>query len=153
MTQRPDTVELYLEQIPPDRREAITAVWDAVRRGLPPGYEEGIQYGMLAWVVPHSRYPGGYHCDPSQAVPFVSLASQRRYMTLHLFGLYIDPVRTEAFIREATKRGMKLDMGKGCIRFKRLEEIDLDLVEWAVGLPVEEFLRLYQASIPSKKRE
>ncbi|MGE0190870.1 MAG: DUF1801 domain-containing protein [Planctomycetota bacterium] len=145
--------EAYLAKLPPERAEALRAVREAIRKGLPPGYEEGMQYNMIAWYVPHSRYPAGYHCDPKQPVPFASIASQKSHIGLYLMCIYADDGHREQFISEWKASGKRLDMGKGCVRAKRLEDIPLDVVTRAVSrIPVDAFLAHYEEIIPPSKR-
>lgn len=142
------TVEKYLAELPPDRREAISKVREVILKNLPKGLEEGMGYGMIGYHVPHSVYPAGYHCDPAQPVPFAGLASQKNYMSLYLMSVYGDP-ELEAWLREAwTKAGKKLDMGKSCIRFKRLEDVPLEVVGRAIKkVPVKKYLAKYESMV------
>ncbi len=120
---------------------------------LPKGYKEGIQYGFIGWFVPHSIFPAGYHCDPKQPVPFAGLASQKNYMSLYLMCIYGDEKQRKWFEKEWAKTGKRLDMGKSCVRFKKIEDMPLDLIEEAVArVPVDEFLAHYQKLIPAKAR-
>lgn len=153
MTSQAKTVEEYLAGLPEDRREAISAVRDAVNRAIQPGFEESMQYGAIGWFVPHSIHPAGYHCDPKQPVPFVGLASQKNHMALYLFCVYVEPGGADLF-REAWKAtGKKLDMGKSCVRFKKLADVPLDVVEATIRpITVEKFLGTYLASVPAKRR-
>lgn len=140
------SVRAYLESLPSDRRAVIEAVRDAVNRALPKGYEEGIQYNMIGWFVPHSIYPAGYHCNPKEPLPFVSLANQKNHMALYLFCLYMDPVEIARFQQRWTAGGKKLDMGKSCVRFKHLEDVNLDAIGEAIGrIPVAKFVAQYDA--------
>ncbi|MFH1267694.1 MAG: DUF1801 domain-containing protein [Planctomycetota bacterium] len=142
------TVGQYLAELPDDRREAIAAVRKVILKNLPKGYEEGMAYGMIGYHVPHSVYPPGYHCNPKQPVPFAALASQKNYMALYLMCMYADP-RFEAWFREAwAKAGKKLDMGKSCVRFKRLDDVPLDVVGAAIRkVPVKDLLAFYEAQV------
>lgn len=149
------TVKEYLDSLPEERRAAIRKVRTAVNKGLPKGYKEGIQYNMLGWFVPHSAYPAGYHCDPKQPVPFVGLASQKNYMSLYLMCIYGDDKQRAWFEKEYKKTGLKLDMGKSCLRFKKVEDIPLDLITEAISrVPMDAFLAQYEAMVaqPAKKR-
>jgi len=147
------SVKEYLDSLPEDRRKAISKVRAAVNRRLPKGYKEGVQYGMIGWFVPHALYPAGYHCDPKQPVPFASLASQKNHMSLYLMCTYGDAAHKAWFEKEWKKTGKKLDMGKSCVRFKKVEDLPLDLIEEAVArVPVEAFLTTYEAAVPGSKR-
>jgi hypothetical protein len=117
--------EEYLADLPPDRRKAISAVRDVIRRNLPPGYEEGIEFGMLSYHVPLDRFPDTYNGHP---LGLAGLASQKRYMALYLNNVYGDR-ETEAWFRQRyAASGKRLDMGKGCVRFRRLEDLPLDVI-------------------------
>jgi len=150
MTSSAATPDAYVAELPEDRRAAIQAIRETILANLPEGYAETMQYGMISYVVPHSIYPAGYHCDPKQAVPFVSLASQKNHMAVYMMCLYSSG-EEERFREEYAKTGKKLDMGKCCIRFKRLENLALDLVgEMIAKYPVEKHIAHYEAGI--KKR-
>ena len=154
MAAKPSTVKAYLDSLPEERRKALAKVRAAVNKGLPKGYKEGIQYGMIGWFVPHRLYPDGYHCDPKQPVPFAGLASQKNYMSLYLMCIYGDENHRARFEREWTKGGRKLDMGKGCVRFRSVDDVPLDVVTEAVArVPVDAFLAHYEAAIPKSKRK
>ncbi len=125
MQSKATTVEQYLGELPADRREAVQAIRNVILKNLPKGYEEGMQYGMIGYFVPHSIYPPGYHCDPKQPLPFACLASQKNYISVYLGCVYGNPEH-EAWFREAwAKSGKKLDMGKSCVRFKKLDGVML----------------------------
>jgi hypothetical protein len=150
MPAKPTTVKAYLDALPEDRRQAIRAVRAAVNRALPKGYQEGVQYGMIGWFVPHRLYPDGYHCNPEQPLPFASLASQKQHMSLYLMCIYGDAQHRKWFETEWKKTGKKLDMGKSCIRFKRLEDLPLALIEEAIArVPVADYVAHYEAAKPS----
>jgi hypothetical protein len=122
------TVEEYLSVLPQDRRRAISAVRKVILENLPEGYAECMQNGMIGYVVPHELFPGGYHCDPRQALPVAHLGSQKNHMALYLMTVYGDP-KTEQWFRKAYQAsGKKLDMGMACVRFKKLEDLPLDVV-------------------------
>ena len=142
------TVEQYLAELPPDRREAITAIRAVILKNLPRGYEEGMGYGMIGYFVPHAVYPAGYHCDPRQPLPFASLASQKNHMALYLMCAYGDP-DYEQWLRDAwMAAGKKLDMGKSCIRFKRLEDVPLKVVGQAIKkVPVNRLIAFYESMV------
>ena len=142
------TADEYLAELPEDRRAAISEIRNAVLASLPKGYEETMQYGMITYVVPHSLYPAGYHCDPKQALSFVSVASQKNHMAIYLSCIYQDE-GSEARFRDAyAKTGKKLDMGKSCIRFKKLENLALDVVAQAISqVPVEAFVKTYETRL------
>ena len=128
MTSGAKTVDEYLASLPEDRRIAIERVRAVILRNLDEDYEEGMQYGMIGYYVPHSLYPAGYHCDPRQPLGFAGLASQKNYMSLYMMPVYSDGATETTFRDEWVKTGKKLDMGKCCIRFKKVEDLALDLI-------------------------
>ena len=144
MISKATTVKEYLDELPPDRRAAIQAVRQVIRKNLDKGYEEGMQYGMIGYYVPHKLYPAGYHCDPKQPLPFACLASQKNHMAVYLTCIYGHPENEAWFRKEWAKTGKKLDMGKSCIRFKKLDDLPLQVIGQAVArVPVEECIGYY----------
>ncbi len=149
------TPDEYLASLSEERRAMVGSVRDVILANLSPEYTELMQYGMLGYAVPHSVYPAGYHCDPKQPVPFAALASQKNYVSLYLMGLYIgwggnDETADAAWFREAWAASGKktLDMGKACIRFKKLDDIALDVIGEAIRrMPAQRYLALYQQSL------
>jgi hypothetical protein len=141
------TVTQYLAAFPADRRAALSAVRKAINQNLPHGYEEGMQFGMIGWYVPLSLYPAGYGENPKVPLPLVALASQKSGMVLHFLCFYGHPTLSTWFTTEYKKSGKKLDMGKGCVRFKKLEDLALDVVGRTVArVPVEEHTTNYKAA-------
>jgi len=142
------TVAEYLASLPADRRAALEAVRKVILKNLDRDYTECMQYGMIGYAVPHSVFPAGYHCDPKVALPFAGLASQKNYMSLYLMCVYGSPEH-EAWFRSAwAKAGKKLDMGKGCVRFKKLEDVPLDVVGEAIKrVPASKFIARYEATL------
>jgi len=123
------TVEEILENIPEDRKEAFHKLHQTILDHLPTGFELGISYGALGYVIPHTLYPAGYHCKPSEPLPFASLASQKNSINFYHMGIYADPALLNWFVAEYPKHSaQKLDMGKSCIRFKKLDQIPYDLI-------------------------
>lgn len=146
------TVAQYLKELPDDRREAISQVRAVMLKHLPKGMEEGMSYGMITYVVPHSIYPPGYHCDPKQALPYAALASQKNHMAVYLMCTY-QTEGGEQWIRDQYQaRGMKLDMGKSCIRFKKVEQLALDVIGEALGrMTTAGFIANYEAILSKSK--
>ncbi len=139
------TVTEYLATLPADRRDALNEVRRGINRALPPGYQEGIQFGMISWFVPLSTYPAGYGGNPKQPLTVISLASQKSHMALHMICFYGQPALLEWFNAQYGKSGKKLDMGKGCLRFKALQDLALDVIESTLArLPVSEYAAGYQ---------
>jgi Domain of unknown function (DU1801) len=148
------TVEEYLKSLPPDRRAAISAVREAILANLPKGYEECMYYGMIGYVVPHSIYPAGYHCDPRLPLGLACLGSQKNYMAIHLMNVYGNPA-TEAWFRKAwLATGKKLDMGKACVRFRKLEDVPLAVIgEVFARTPVKTYIAAVEKTLASRKKK
>ena len=154
MISKATTLQQFFEELPDDRRVALQAVRETVLRNLPAGYEERMQDGGILYFVPHSVYPNGYHCDPKQPVPFVGIASQKNHMAVYMICLYVDAAASAEFVREYTASGKKLDMGKCCVRFKKLADLPLEVIGAAVArATVAEFLAHYEAGIPPSARK
>lgn len=138
MQSKATSVAAYLASLPADRRAAVEAVRAVIRKNLDPDIEEGMQYGMIGYFVPHRVYPAGYHCDPKQPLPYAGLASQKQHLSIYLMGLYNglggseETSHSEWFRSAWAKAGKKLDMGKCCVRFKRLDDVPLEVVGEAV---------------------
>jgi hypothetical protein len=136
------TVAGYLDELPGERRRALEQVRATILASLPDGYEEGMQFGMISYYVPLERYPNTYNGQP---LAVAALANQKRYMALYLMAQHASG--DGWFREEYAKRGLKLDMGKSCVRFRSLADLPLDLVgDVIAATPVEEFLRLYEVS-------
>lgn len=147
MTSKATTVAEYLKSLPDDRRAAIEAVRKIILANLDKDYQECMQYGMIGYSVPHSVYPDGYHCDPKQPLPFAGLASQKGHMSVYLMCNYGDGEFAEWFKKAWAKTGKKLDMGKCCVRFKKLEDIALDVVGEAIRrMPAKKYIAFYEAA-------
>jgi len=147
-------VDTYLANLPEDRRVAIDAVRATVRKSVPKGIEEGIQYGMIGYYVPHSLYPNGYHCDPKEPLPFISLASQKSHMAIYMFCLYLQSEWKEQFVAEYLASpehiasGKKLDMGASCVRFKKIEDLPMRVIGQAIQrIKLKDFIAAYESSI------
>ena len=143
------TPEAYLEALPEERRAAIARLRKVILENLPEGFEEQMNYGMLGYVVPHSRYPDGYHVDPKQPLPFMNLASQKNHIAVYHSGVYADEALLEWFKKEYGQRvPTKLNMGKSCIRFKNTTHIPYELIgELASKLSVQEWIDMYESQI------
>ena len=136
------TVEEYLSELSPDRRESIEAVRKVVLDHLPEGYQEMMLFGMIAYVIPLERYPVTYNRQPLE---YAALASQKNYMSLYLMTIYGDPEAEQWFTEQYRARGKKLDMGKSCVRFKRLEDLPLDLIAQVIArTPVDVYIEKYE---------
>ncbi len=139
-------VDAYLKAIPKDRVEAIQMLRQVILGHLPEGFEEDIQYGMIGYVVPLSIYPKGYHCKPNTPLPFMSIASQKHSINLYHMGVYAHPGLNDWFVstyEETFQR--KLDMGKGCFRFKKIEHIPFDLIaQLCLKMSVQDVIDMYE---------
>jgi len=137
------SVDQYIAELPADRREAIVAVRDVVRRNLPAGFEEGIEFGMIAWYVPLERFPDTYNGRP---LGLAALASQKQYMSLYLNTVYGDPQLAEWFTTRYAESGKRLNMGKSCLRFRSLDDLPLDIIgETIAKVPLDRYVARYQA--------
>lgn len=147
---RDPAVAAYLDALPEPRRSDVRRLRDAMADAMPDGYVEGIQYGAIGYFVPHARYPQGYHCDPKQPLPFAGLAAQKHHIGLYLFCIYVDEAAKQAFADAWSRAGRKLDMGKGCVRVKRADDVPLDVLAHVLSaIPVDAFLERYEASLPA----
>ena len=154
MQSKAKTVTEYLSELPEDRRKALAKVRAVIRKNLGKGYKEGMQYGMIGYFVPHSVYPAGYHCKPEEPLPFMSLASQKNHMALYMMCVYGDEQLREWFEGAWKGTGKKLDMGKACLRFKRVEDLALDVIGEAVTrVPVEDYIAQYEGHVPAAARK
>ena len=153
MQSKATTVKQYLAELPADRRSAIESVRAVILKNLDPVFEEGMQYGMIGYHVPHKIYPPGYHCDPKLPLPFAGLASQKNHMSVYLGCVYGHGER-ERWFREAwAKTGKKLDMGKSCVRFKKLDDVALDVIGESIRrVRAREFIKQYELAIKAKSR-
>ncbi|OBX26362.1 uncharacterized protein DUF1801 [Gelidibacter algens] len=142
----------YIDQVPEERRSTLKKLSKIIKDNLPKGFEEGIQYGMISYYVPLSIYPGGYHCNTSEPLPFMSFASQKNSINLYHSGIYAAPEIHDWFVTEYPKYSKrKLDMGKSCIRFKNLEDIPFELIgKLASKMSVEEWIAVYEKNVKSR---
>lgn len=143
------TPEDYLKGLSEDRKDAVSAIRKAIKENLPEGFSESMGYGMLCYGVPHSIYPKGYHCDPKQPLPLMSLASQKNFIALYHMGLYANKPLLDWFVSEFPKHAKyKLDMGKSCIRFKRLDDIPYELIgELCSKISVGNWIDMYESAL------
>ena len=147
MQSEASTPDQYINSLPEERKTAVQRLRKVILNNLPEGFEECINYGMLGYVVPHSIYPDGYHCDPKKPLPFMNLASQKNHIGFYHMGIYSDPKLLEWFTTEFPKHVPgKLDMGKSCIRFKNPEKIPFDLLgELVSKLTVQDWIQCYES--------
>lgn len=149
MQSKATTPDQYIAELPEDRKEIMQKLRETVKKNLPKGFEETMQYGMLGYVVPHSIYPDGYHCNPKDALPFMALASQKNHVGFYHMGIYSDPDLMKWFTEEYPKHASnKLDMGKSCIRFKNPKNIPFELLgELTTKVSVDEWIAKYESVI------
>jgi hypothetical protein len=150
------SVQDYLNDLTDDRKDAISAIRKVINKNLPKGFSEGTAYGMIGWSVPHSLYPPGYHCDPSKPLMFICLASQKNHIAIYHMGMYAGPL-VDWFRKEWPKHSAKkLDMGKSCIRFKKFEDVPLDLIgQLASKMTPKQWIESYENALDqqtSKKK-
>jgi hypothetical protein len=147
MQSKAATVKDYLASLPPERREVVEHVRKVVNDNLDKDYREGMQYGMIGWAVPHEVFPDGYHCDPSQPLTFAGLAAQKNAYSLYLMCIYGHEGERAWFESAWKKTGKKLDAGKACIRFKKVEDLALDVIAEAVRrVPAKKYVEHYVKS-------
>jgi hypothetical protein len=143
------TPELYLAELPAERQQIMHDLRNVIRQNIPVGFEEAMGYGMLGYVVPHTVYPPGYHCDPKQPLPFMGIASQRNHIAVYHMGIYADENLLNWFREEFAKHSArKLDMGKSCIRFNKPEHVPLKLIgELASKMTPAQWITLYEQAL------
>jgi hypothetical protein len=144
----------YVSKLPEDRKEAIMKLRKEILKNLPKGFKETVGYGMLGYVVPHSIFPKGYHCDPKLPLPFAGMASQKNFIAFYHMGIYSDPKLLDWFVKEYPKHtDAKLDMGKSCIRFKKPETIPFRLFgELMSKLSVNDWIEMYESVLAKSKK-
>ena len=148
MPAKPTTVAQYLAQLSADRRKEVEAILKVIRKNLDKDFEEGIHYGCIGFYVPHSVYPAGYHCNPKEPLPFAGLAVRAKHIAIHLFGVYMNPELGEWFAEAWQATGKKLDMGKACVRVKKLEDVPLDVLGALFKRSkVKDFVALYDREL------
>ncbi|MCH1473239.1 MAG: DUF1801 domain-containing protein [Bacteroidia bacterium] len=140
--------EEYIHQLPDERQDSFNKLRSTIVKHLPLGFEERMSYGMIGYVVPKSLYPAGYHCDPKLPLPFVNIASQKNFIALYHMGIYTDPELLQWFQTEyAQQCKYKLDMGKSCVRFKRMDDIPFDLIAELMGeMTPEDWINRYESA-------
>lgn len=143
----------YFQLIPDDRKPAMNKLRQTILENLPKGFEETISYGMIGYVVPHSVYPSGYHCDPKLPLPFIAIASQKNFVAFYHMAIYADKSLYDWFVAEYSNHSKsKLDMGKSCIRFKKPDQIPFELIGQLVQkVSVEKWIDIYETEIKKSK--
>jgi uncharacterized protein YdhG (YjbR/CyaY superfamily) len=142
------TFDEYIANVPEERREAFSKLVQTIRSTIDPKFSEVFLYGMIGWAISKDIYPAGYHVDPSLPISFLGLANQKHYIALYHMGIYADPDLLKWFTDEYAKTGEKLDMGKSCIRFKKMDKIPHTLIAELTGkMSLDEYLALYTSSL------
>lgn len=146
------SVEDYILQIPEDRQDVFRKIFETINDNLPDGFSQGLSYGMIGWAVPLETYPAGYHCTPGSPLPFMSIASQKNFIALYHMGMYAKPELLDWFVEEYPKYSrIKLDMGKSCVRFKKMDDIPLELLaELSKKMTVKEWIDIYEKNFKKK---
>ena len=148
------TVDEYSASMPEDRRKEFESVRKLILSNLPEGYTEQMLYGMASYVIPHSLYPAGYHCDPSKPVTYIGLANQKNDLVIYLMAIYGNPELAAWFQEEWQKTGCKLKMGKSCIHFKRASDLATEVLAATIArVSVAQYLERYESAIPASKRK
>lgn len=148
MPSQAKTVSEYISQLPAERRTAINKLRSVIKKSLPQGFKEEMNYGMIGYVVPHSIYPAGYHCNTELPLPFMNIASQKNFIAVYHMGIYADPKLLTWFKGEFAKTGLgKPDMGKSCLRFKKPDQIPFDLIgKLSSKMTASQWITLYEKS-------
>jgi hypothetical protein len=150
VTSRAEAVDDYLAELPDERRSALLQVRKLIRKHLPRGFQETMQYGMISYVIPLKRYPETYNGQP---LAVIALAAQKQYMSIYLMGIYGSPQLRADFETAYAKSGKRLDAGKSCVRFKQLDDLALDAVATAVSrVSVEDLIAMTEAAHGSKRK-
>lgn len=149
MQSKATTPAAYIAKIPDDRQAAFKKLRAVIKKNLPKGFKEEMNYGMIGYVVPHSKYPAGYHCDPKQPLPFMNIASQKNFIAVYHMGVYANPELLKWFTAAHAKASSKkLDMGKSCIRYKKPEDIPFELIgELAARITPDEWIAYYEKNL------
>ncbi|MBC8108684.1 MAG: DUF1801 domain-containing protein [Anaerolineae bacterium] len=151
MMSKAKTVDEYIASLPEDRRTAINVVRKVILKNLDPAYSECMEYGGIWYAVPHSLFPAGYHCDPTKPLMYAGLSSQKNYMSIYLMCVYGDAEYAKWFQNAWKKTGKKLDMGKSCIRFNKVDDIALDVIGEAIKrVPAKKYIAHYQSLLDSR---
>lgn len=153
MQSKSNNVTDYLKELPEDRKIPMNKLREIIIGNLPNGFVEQMSYGMIGYVVPHSTYPKGYHCNPKSPLPFVNIASQKNFIAFYHMGIYANPQLLDWFVDEFPKySNQKLDMGKSCIRFKKIEQIPFNLIaELMRKISVDEWIKCYESNFIKQK--
>ncbi|WP_426095763.1 DUF1801 domain-containing protein [Flavobacterium sp. DSR2-3-3] len=143
------SIDVYLEEISVEKKDSFAKLRENILENIPNGFVEQMSYGMIGYVVPHSIYPSGYHCDRKLPLPFINIASQKNFIALYHMGIYANPELLKWLIKEYPKHSaQKLDMGKSCIRFKKMDQIPFELIaELVQKMSVQEWITCYESVV------
>jgi uncharacterized protein YdhG (YjbR/CyaY superfamily) len=155
MQSKATTVDQYIDELPEDRKKAMTELRKVIKKNIPKGFQEGMGYGMAGYFIPHSKYPAGYHCDPKLPLPFLSFASQKNFIAVYHMGIYADSKLLKWFTDAHTKASpKKLDMGKSCLRYKKAEDIPYELIgELVSKMTPDEWIEIYERNFKSQLKK
>ena len=153
MQSKTTSPQAYIDEIPKERQAMFKKLRAVIKKNLPKGFKEEMSYGMIGYVVPHSIYPAGYHCDPKLPLPFMNIASQKNFIAVYHMGIYAKPDLMKWFTQEhARLSNKKLDMGKSCIRYKKPEDIPLELIgNLATKITPTDWIAIYEKNYKRKK--
>jgi len=154
MQSKAKTPKEYVDSLPEERKKAISELRKVIKKNLPKGFVEEMSYGMLGYVVPHSLYPPGYHCNPELPLPFMNIASQKNFISVYHMGVYADKATAKWLMTEYTKRtGKKVDSGKSCLRFKKPDDIPYELIgELASRITPKQWIAAYEKLYKGKSK-
>lgn len=154
MQSQAKTVEEYLVTLKGERLEAMLKLRKVIKKNLPKGFVEVMSYGMIGYVVPHKLYPNGYHCNPKLPLPFLNIASQKNFVAIYHMGIYANADLYDWFTKQYAKFfTTKLDIGKSCIRFKKMEDIPYDLIGMlASKMKPTDWIELYEKNFKAAKQ-
>ena len=149
------TVDAYLAEVPEERQYPMNELRKVIKKNLPKGFQECMSYGMMGWVVPHSKYPAGYHCNPKDPLPFMGVASQKNFIAFYHMGIYADAKLLKWFTDAHAKASpKKLDMGKSCVRYKKPEDIPFKLIGELVGkITPDEWIAQYETVYKNSRKK
>ena|SRR5690349_18692221 len=154
MQSKAATVDQYINELPEERKKPMEEIRKVIRKHIPKGFQECMSYGMVGYVVPHSKYPDGYHCDPKLPLPFLAFASQKNFIAIYHMGIYADPKLLKWFTEAHAKASpKKLDMGKSCMRYKKPEDIPYALIgELVTKITPDDWIEMYERNYKNQRK-
>ncbi len=154
MQSKAATVDQYINELPEERKKPMEELRKVIRKNIPKGFQECMSYGMVGYVVPHSKYPDGYHCDPKLPLPFLAFASQKNFIAIYHMGIYADPKLLKWFTEAHAKASpKKLDMGKSCMRYKKPEDIPYALIgELVTKISPDDWIEMYERNYKNQRK-